>query len=51
MKQLFFYALKQNVLIYFFKKYFHGEKDEKSIRYKYWELFLHLRMNIYLKVH
>ena len=33
MKQLFFYELKQNVRD-FFKKYFHGEKDEKSIFFK-----------------
>ena len=31
MKQLFFYELKQNVTRDFFKKNFHGEKDEKSI--------------------
>ena len=31
MKQLFFYELKQNITRDFFKKHFHGEKNEKSI--------------------
>ena len=35
MKQPFSYELKQNVTADFFKKYFHGEEDEKSISYKY----------------
>ena len=36
MKQLFFPALKQNVTRDFSKKYFQGEKDKKSISYKFY---------------
>ena len=34
MEQLFFHDLKQNVTRNVFKKYFHDEKDGKSISYK-----------------
>ena len=33
MKQLLSYELELNVRRDFFKKYFHGEKDEKRISY------------------
>ena len=35
MKQLFFHELRQNATRDFFKKYFYGEKDERSIFLEY----------------
>ena len=45
MKHLFFHELNQNVTREFSKKYFHSEKEEKGIFFKYccpWKSFLAL---------
>ena len=52
MKDLFFRELKQNFSRDLFKKYFHGEKDEKVFHINIIvekNLFLQSRINIYDK--